>query len=89
MLARAGWRGGGLGAEEQGITSPLPAWHNQGRRGIGAAPSKQQQQAGPAGKAGALRISYGQITCDPRSLHVAACMVSFKALHVAACMVSF
>jgi hypothetical protein len=47
MLAKAGWRGGGLGAEEQGITSPLPAWHNAGRRGIGAAPKSQ-----PASKAG-------------------------------------
>lgn len=37
LLAKAGWTGGGLGAQEQGITTPLPAWHQKGRRGIGAA----------------------------------------------------
>ena len=37
LLRLAGWREGrGLGAAEQGIASPLPAWHNRGRSGIGA-----------------------------------------------------
>ena len=42
LLAKAGYKGsGGLGPLESGITSPLPAWHNQGRMGIGSAPSQQ------------------------------------------------
>lgn len=44
LLAKAGWKGGGLGAQEQGITMPVAAWHQKGRRGIGAASGKQQQQ---------------------------------------------
>lgn len=54
LLQLAGWREGrGLGAAEQGIASPLPAWHNRGRRGIGApsqAPASSSEGAagGPA-----------------------------------------
>ena len=40
LLAKSGWKGGGLGRAEQGITSPLPAWHNQGRMGIGSGAQK-------------------------------------------------
>lgn len=36
LLRKAGWKGlGGLGAQEQGITSPISAWIQAGREGIG------------------------------------------------------
>lgn len=59
LLAKAGYKGsGGLGAAEQGITTPLPAWHNQGRMGIGSAPSQSAaQSATVASKAGNLSAS--------------------------------
>eukprot|EP00873_Tetraselmis_striata_P001893 jgi/Tetstr1/422157/TSEL_013011.t1 len=38
LLKKAGWKEGrGLGAAQQGVAKPLDAWHNKGKRGIGAA----------------------------------------------------
>ncbi|BDA47025.1 hypothetical protein COCOBI_09-4800 [Coccomyxa sp. Obi] len=55
LLAKAGWTGGGLGAQEQGITTPLPAWHQKGRRGIGSAQGKPPDLA--SAKAAASRTA--------------------------------
>lgn len=51
LLTKAGWKGGGLGAKEQGITAPIAAWHNQGRQGIGSA-----QRSRPVGQAQAVNL---------------------------------
>ena len=65
LLQLAGWREGrGLGAAEQGIASPLPAWHNRGRSGIGA-PSCAPADARAASSAAraAAEPSQGQQQC--------------------------
>ncbi len=47
LLAKAGYKGsGGLGPSESGITSPVPAWHNQGRTGIGSVPNQATASGG-------------------------------------------
>ena len=35
LLQKMGWVGGGLGANEQGITNPIPAYYKQKRTGLG------------------------------------------------------
>ena len=61
LLRLAGWREGrGLGAAEQGIASPLPAWHNRGRSGIGAPSCAPADPAAASSAAGAAAPSQGQ-----------------------------
>ena len=64
LLAKAGYKGtGGLGPQESGITSPIPAWHNQGRLGIGSGPTQQpassSHTASRAGNLSVKEISHG------------------------------
>ena len=64
LLAKAGYKGsGGLGPLESGITSPIPAWHNQGRMGIGSVPNQQpaasSRSASRAGKLSMNEVSHG------------------------------
>ena len=58
LLAKAGYKGsGGLGPLESGITSPIPAWHNQGRMGIGSATTQQPTSSThPSSRAGNLSV---------------------------------
>lgn len=43
LLKKAGWvEGTGLGVNKQGRTTPLNAWRNQGRSGIGCKKPKTQ-----------------------------------------------
>lgn len=45
LLRKAGWRGaGGLGAQEQGIASPIAAWQQLGRSGIGLSSLQKTQR---------------------------------------------
>lgn len=62
LLRLAGWREGrGLGAAEQGIASPLPAWHNRGRSGIGAPQCAPADARAPSSAArAAVEPSQGQ-----------------------------
>ena len=71
MLQKAGWQAGeGLGAKQQGITTPLPAWHQAGREGLGAQqPADTPQIDGPSSKpAGAARAAPGGPAFPPRSV---------------------
>ena len=65
LLAKAGYKGsGGLGADESGITSPIPAWHNQGRMGIGSAPNQSRAKSQLAPTAG--RLSMKEVRHGPQ-----------------------
>lgn len=47
LLQKAGWQEGkGIGAQEQGMATPLQASHNKGSLGLGFQQHKQQQQQG-------------------------------------------
>lgn len=64
LLAKAGYKGsGGLGPLESGITSPIPAWHNQGRMGIGSAtnqqPTNSTHRASTAGDLSVKEVAHG------------------------------
>ena len=63
LLAKAGYKGsGGLGADESGITSPIPAWRNQGRMGIGSAPNQariKSQLAPTPGRLSMKEVQHG------------------------------
>ena len=64
LLAKAGYKGsGGLGPQESGITSPIPAWHNQGRLGIGSGstqqPATSSHRASRAGNLSVREVSRG------------------------------
>lgn len=64
LLAKAGYKGsGGLGPSESGITSPVPAWHNQGRMGIGSVPNQAAagcgQLASRTGQLSAREVQHG------------------------------
>jgi hypothetical protein len=64
LLAKAGYKGsGGLGPSESGITSPIPAWHNQGRIGIGSVPNQAAagggQLASRTGQLSAREVLHG------------------------------
>lgn len=49
LLRAAGWReGAGLGAAEQGITTPVAAWDQAGRAGIGTLGFRGEHQKVPA-----------------------------------------
>lgn len=51
LLCKAGYRGaGGLGAQEQGVTSPLKAWRQAGKQGIGRPKREAILQAETTGK---------------------------------------
>ena len=64
-MAKAGYKGsGGLGADESGITSPIPAWHNQGRMGIGSAPNQTRTRSQLAPTAG--RLSMNEVQHGPQ-----------------------
>ena len=70
----AGWREGrGLGVAEQGISSPLPAWHNHGRRGVGA-PSRAElaSAAAPAAACESVQRSKAQRSQEQVSAGAAA-----------------
>lgn len=65
LLAKAGYKGsGGLGPDESGITSPIPAWHNQGRMGIGSAPNQSRAKSQLAPTAG--RLSMKEVRHGPQ-----------------------
>ena len=65
LLTKAGYKGsGGLGADESGITSPIPAWHNQGRMGIGSAPNQSRAKSQLAPTAG--RLSMKEVRHGPQ-----------------------
>ena len=64
LLAKAGYKGsGGLGPSESGITSPIPAWHNQGRMGIGSVPNEadasSSQLASRTGQLSVREVQHG------------------------------
>ena len=65
LLTKAGYKGsGGLGADESGITSPIPAWHNHGRMGIGSAPNQSRAKSQLAPTAG--RLSMKEVRHGPQ-----------------------